>query len=348
MVVKDYIVKDNISVKKSLEILNNLEKQILFIVDHKGTLIGTLTDGDIRRGLLKGLSLDNKLCDFINENFKYFKDIEFDYEKLNFFKKEGIEILPILNSKGKIENLIDLSKKKSILPLTAIIMAGGLGSRLKPLTNKCPKPMLKIGSKPILEHIIDRLVEYGINKIFISVNYLSDQIISYFGDGSSKGVNIEYIKEEKPLGTIGSASLIQDKIDFSKNILIMNSDVLTNINFQIMYEEFKNKKSDMIVASVPYNVNIPYAILETKKDLILRLSEKPKINYQTNAGIYLFRSEYLNKLKKNHFFNATDFCEILIKESRKINIFPILGYWKDIGSHKDLTQAEIDIKQISF
>ena len=171
-------------------------------------------------------------------------------------------------------------------------MAGGRGERLKPLTNEMPKPMIKIGDKPILEHVIDRLIKFGVNKIFISVRYLSEHIISFFGDGSEKGIEIKYIHEDEPLGTIGSLSLVKSEEISSENLILINSDILTNIDFSDMYEKFKSSSSDLIVGSVPYNFDVPYAVLETENGTVKKLSEKPTYNYHVNSGIYMFKKNY--------------------------------------------------------
>jgi len=235
-----------------------------------------------------------------------------------------------------------LAKLNSILPLRAVIMAGGKGERLRPLTENTPKPMLPLGDKPIIEHNIDRLISFGIDTITISVRYLSDQIINYFGNGSSKGITINYIEEDEPLGTIGCLSQI-GKIDHEA-ILVLNSDVFTNINFEDFYLTFEDENADMAVASIPYSVDIPYAIMELNDNCITSFKEKPKNTYYANAGIYLIKKESLAHIPKNTFFNATDLMDAIMARTGKLIHSPITGYWIDIGKHDDYNKAREIIK----
>jgi NDP-sugar pyrophosphorylase family protein len=225
-------------------------------------------------------------------------------------------------------------------------MAGGKGQRLLPMTENIPKPLLKVGGKPILEHNFDRLVTYGINDFWISVNYLGEQIESYFGNGSSKNVNISYVKESESLGTVGAVSLINDfKHEY---VLIANSDLLTNIDYEHFFLDFLSQDADMAVVTIPYQVNIPYAVLETNEGRVLNFKEKPTFTYYSNGGVYLFKRQIIDLIPKNSFFNATDLMEKLIKENYKVISIPFAGYWLDIGKHDDFEKAQNDIKNVSF
>jgi len=217
-------------------------------------------------------------------------------------------------------------------------MAGGRGERLRPLTDHTPKPMLQLGNKPIIEHNIDRLISFGIETITISVRYLSEQIITHFGDGSSKGICINYIEEDAPLGTIGCLSLIENfKQD---DILVINSDVFTSIDFEDFYLNYVDAKADMAVASTSYSVDIPYAIMELNDNCITSFKEKPKNTYYANAGIYLFNKKSVKLIEKNTFCNATDLMNTIIATNGKLIHSPITGYWIDIGAHDDYNKAK--------
>jgi len=216
-------------------------------------------------------------------------------------------------------------------------MAGGRGERLLPLTKNTPKPLLKIGHKPIIEHVIDRLIKFGIEKIYITINYLGEQIVDYFGDGSSKGIQIEYIWEKKPLGTAGALSLIND-FNFD-HVLLMNSDLFTNVNFEDLYLKVINDNATMGIASVPYTVNIPYAIFDLDGDNIRSFKEKPNKTHYANAGIYIFETKYCKMIPKNTFYNITDLIDKLILQNKKIIHDPIVGYWIDIGRIDDYNYA---------
>jgi len=334
----------NYTIPKQASCLEALEKldqeksnQTLFVLDDNDRLIGTVTDGDIRRGLIKGLNLESPVFQFCYPNFIYINK-KIDVSNIHRLKKEGIKVLPKLNALGQIEKVYDLSRLNSILPLHAVIMAGGKGERLRPLTDKTPKPMLLLGDKPIIEHNIDRLISFGIETITISVCYLSDQIISYFGDGSSKGISINYIEEDEPLGTIGCVAQI-DRIDHEA-VLVLNSDVFTNIDFEDFFLAFEKENANMAVASIPYSVDIPYAIMELNDNCITSFKEKPKNTYYANAGIYLIKKECLALIPKNSFFNATDLMDTIMANNGKLIHSPITGYWIDIGKHDDYNKAK--------
>jgi len=330
-----------------LEALKKLDQeksnQTLFVLDEKDRLIGTVTDGDIRRGLIKGLNLESPVFQFCYPNFSFINS-KIDVSTIHRLKKEGIKVLPKLNASGQIEKVYDLSRLNSILPLHAVIMAGGKGERLRPLTEKTPKPMLILGDKPIIEHNIDRLISFGIDTITISVRYLSDQIINYFGDGSSKGISINYIEEDEPLGTIGCMAQIDHVAH--EAILVLNSDVFTNIDYEDFYLNFEKENADMAVASIPYSVDIPYAIMELNDNNITSFKEKPKNTYYANAGIYLLKKESLDYIPKKSFFNATDLMNAIIACKGKIIHRPITGYWIDIGKHDDYNKAREIIRHL--
>jgi dTDP-glucose pyrophosphorylase len=322
---------------------NDKSNQTLFVLDESEKLVGTVTDGDIRRGLIKGLNLDSQIHLFCYSNFCFVND-RIDVSYIQQLKREGIKVLPKLSVTGQIEKVYDLLRLKSILPLHAVIMAGGKGERLRPLTEKTPKPMLPLGNKPIIEHTIDRLISFGIENLTISVGYLSDQIINFFGDGSKKGIHINYIKEELPFGTIGCIAQI-DKFE-QEGLLIMNADIFTNVDFEHLYLSFKNENADMVVASIPYTVDIPYAIIEHSDNFITSFKEKPKMTYYANAGIYLIKKETIALIPNNTFYNATDLMDSIISNKGKLIHCPITGYWIDIGKHDDYNKAKEIIKHL--
>ena len=340
----NYTIKKQASCIEALKKLD-LEKsnQTLFVLDENERLIGTVTDGDIRRGLIKGLNLDSPVHLFCYRNFSFING-EINVSEIRKLKKEGKKVLPKLNAFGQIEKVYDLTRLYSILPLHAVIMAGGRGERLRPLTDHVPKPMLPLGNKPIIEHNIDRLISFGIETITISTCYLSDQIINYFGDGSAKGICINYIEEDAPLGTIGCLSLIES-IEL-ETVLVLNSDVFTSIDFEDFYLNFINANADMAVASIPYSVDIPYAIMKLNDICITSFEEKPKNTYYANAGIYLFKKECVDLIPKNTFFNATDLMSIVISRNGKLIHSPITGYWIDIGKPDDYNKAKEIIRHL--
>ena len=345
--LKKHIVHINEPISTTLKMLNELGEDLtIFAVDDNDKMIGTLTDGDIRRGLLKGLSIHDKVSQVINPDFHYIQKENYHVKEIIEAKNLGIQILPVLDEEKRIIKLINFAIHKSFLPIDAVIMAGGEGIRLRPLTEKTPKPLLIIGNKPIMEHGIDRMVEFGIDQIQISVNYLGEKIKNYFGNGTNKNISISYIEEKEKMGTIGSLSLANEFLN--DTVLVMNSDLLTNIDLEEFYLEFESKNADMAVACIPFTVNIPYAILDTMNENVIALKEKPNLTYQSNGGIYLIKKEILKMIPKNQHFNATDLIETLIAANKKVIYYSILGYWLDIGKMDDFRKAQTDIKHIKI
>ncbi|MBK9672210.1 MAG: nucleotidyltransferase family protein [Bacteroidetes bacterium] len=346
---KQNCVNEKLTVKEALETLNDLsgEKSLtLFIVNDKKQLLGTLTDGDVRRGLINGLSLYQPVSDFMFKEFRYLRKNKFTVSDIDELRKKNLNLIPLLNAKNEIIRIIDLAQKRSIIPVDAFIMAGGEGLRLRPFTENLPKPLLKVGDKPIIEHNIDRLEAFGVNTVYISVNYLGEKIEQYLGNGKQKDIHIKYIKETKAMGTIGSMSLV-DSFE-NDTILLMNSDLLTNIDFEDFYLSFEQKNADMAVASVPYKVNVPYAIFEVDDEKVLSLSEKPTYTYYSNAGIYLIKRNLLKLIPETGSFDATEFMQRVIENGHKLIYYPILGYWLDIGQHDEYKKAQEDIKHIKL
>ncbi len=342
----DFVIKSNQTILSALLKLNkqrDTSRLILFVESNQGKIIGSLTDGDIRRALIKHEDLNmaiEQVC---------FKDFVYEYEQENFiqldhFRKKNINILPLLREDKTLSRLIDLKKSKSIIPIECMIMAGGRGKRLSPLTDKIPKPMLPLNGKPIIEYNIDRLISYGIKKIYISVKYLGEQIQDYFGDGSSKGIEIEYVWEDNALGTAGALSLVNEFK--SDHILLLNSDLFTNVNIEEMYLKLVNNNADLVVASTEYKIDVPYAVFECDSKKVRSLKEKPSYTYYSNAGVYLFKKEIIYKIPNKSFFDITDLMDLLIKEEKEIIHFPIRGYWIDIGNPTDYKNAEEFVKSI--
>jgi dTDP-glucose pyrophosphorylase len=341
------ILSSESTIRTALEKLTLLgEALTLFIIDSTSVLIGVVTDGDIRRGLIKGCKLEDSVVEIMNKNFRSINEEQLTSQALDGLKKSSAKIIPILDKNQRIVRFVNISELNSVLPVHAIIMAGGRGERLMPLTTTRPKPMLEVNGKPIIEHNIDLLTKYGIGNLHISVNYLKDTIKDYFGKGESKNIAIDYLDEEKPLGTFGSIKLFNSYK--YPDLLIMNSDLLTNINFADFYKTFKDSNADMAIATTSYMVNIPYAVLETENGLVKSFKEKPTYTYFSNAGIYLIKKELVNEIPNNEFYNATDLINKLITTNRVVLTYPILGYWLDIGRHEDYKKANEDFKHINF
>jgi dTDP-glucose pyrophosphorylase len=345
---KDHLIKNTSSIKDALIKLNVLGKDaILFVIDDLSKLIGSITDGDIRRGLINGVKIDELVIKILQPNPKFILKSKYDLQKIINLRNENYKVFPVLDNDGVIINVINFRIIKSYLPIDAIIMAGGKGTRLRPLTNNIPKPLLPVGDKTIMEHNVDRLTEFGIEDFWFSVNYLGNKIEDFFGSGKQKNISISYVWEDTPLGTIGAVSKIDDLKH--EDILVTNSDILTNLNYEQFYLDFKNSEADLSIVCIPYNVNIPYAVIE-KDDhgFIKNFKEKPTYTYYSNGGIYLMKKSVLSLIPKNLFFNATDLIDVLISKNKKVVSFSLDGYWLDIGKHDDYKKAQIDIKKIKF
>lgn len=344
---KKHLISSTTVIKDALIKLDILASDaILFIVDKNNILIGSLTDGDIRRGLIKGVAIDSFVTDVIQDNPKFIKYGDRDISKIISYRESNFTILPVLNNKNQVISIINFRNKRSYLPLDAVIMAGGKGTRLLPLTIDVPKPLLKVGEKPIMEHNLDRLSLYGIDNYWFSLNYLGEQIEEYFKNGKEKNIKINYVWENKPLGTIGALSKIKNFQN--DNILLTNSDILTNLDYEHFFLDFISQDADFSVVTIPYHVDIPYAVLETLNNNITSFKEKPTYTYYSNGGIYLMKKSVLEFLPEGSFFNATDLMELLIKKGKKTISYPLSGYWLDVGKHEDYEKAQKDIKQIKF
>jgi dTDP-glucose pyrophosphorylase len=346
-IFKEHLILSGSKVKEALLQFNKLSLDaILFVVDAQDILIGALTDGDVRRGLLKGFTIDSCIDEIIQDNPRFITKGENNLEKIIAFREGDFRIIPVVDENQRVVNVINFRKIRSYLPIDAVIMAGGRGQRLIPLTNITPKPLLKVGNKSIMEHNLDRLALYGIDDFWVSLKYLGEQIENYFGRGTEKNIKIEYIWENEPLGTIGAVSNISNfEHDY---ILVTNSDLLTNVDYEQFFLEFLKRGADLAVLTIPYQVSIPYAVLETNNGKVKSFKEKPTYTYYSNGGIYLMKKEMLKFIPKNTFFNATDLMKELIKNDYKVISFPFSGYWLDVGKHEDFEKAHIDIHNIKF
>jgi dTDP-glucose pyrophosphorylase len=343
-----HILYSHDTVRDALIKLNDLKKNtILIIADAEEKLVGSLTDGDLRRGFIKGLTFDNPITDYLQPDPLFVYEDELAKADLNSLRLKNFMVIPVVDRNKKILRILSLADIQSVVPADVFIMAGGRGQRLMPLTENTPKPMLCVGEKPILEHNIDRLVKYGIKNVYLSVNYLADQIKDYFKDGSDKGISIKYVHEDKPLGTLGSVKMVEELEN--EYVMVMNSDLLTDIDFNGFFQTFLRSGADMAVATTSYDVDVPYGVMEVDNgNFVNALKEKPRYTYYSNAGIYIIRKELLSLIPHNEFYNVTDLMESLIEEGKKLISFPILGYWLDIGKHKDYKKAQEDIKTLAL
>ncbi|KKX51734.1 nucleotidyltransferase family protein [Sphingobacterium sp. IITKGP-BTPF85] len=347
-IVERHTILQSRSVREALIKLDSLASDaILFVVDTDSKLLGSLTDGDLRRGFIKGLDFNNQLCDFVQTSPKYILANSYSLDKLEVFKANHFKVVPIVNENHIIVDVLNFRLQSTIIPADAVLMAGGEGKRLRPLTETIPKPLLKVGEKPIIEYNIDRLQKVGIKNVNLSINYLGDQLVDYFGDGENRNLNIRYVRENKPLGTIGSILLVENFEH--EDILVMNSDLLTNIDYADFFKTYKDSEADMAVAATSYQVDIPYGVLEVNElNIVKSLKEKPRYTYFSNAGIYIIKKDLLKMIPEDQFFDITDLINRIIEMNLKLITYPINGYWLDIGKHEDFKKAQEDIKHIKL
>lgn len=341
-----FIISITATIIDAIKALNNLSDSglTLFVADDNEIIRGSVTDGDIRRQLIAGYALNAPITSVMNPKFKYLltddKDSVLKYKE---FREKGITVIPVLDNEGKLISVINTQKTKSVLPIDAVLMAGGKGERLRPLTEKTPKPLLPVGNKAIIDHNIDRLISFGVKNISVTVNYLKEQLIEHFSE-KRDNVKINCVTEPKFLGTMGSIQFVEKF--HNDAILVMNSDLFTNINYEDFYLHFKENDADISVVAVPYTISIPYGILDLDGRNIKGLLEKPIYNHYANGGIYLIRKEMLGYIPKDAFFNATDLIEIAIANKKKVIRFPLNGTWIDIGNHQEYSKAKDLIKHL--
>jgi len=341
--LQDHLIGPDITVRAALERLNTLGGKVtLFIVDDDQHLLGSVTDGDIRRNLLMDIELEDPVYKVMNDSPSSFKSRDIPNEELRAFRAKGIALVPVVNEKNIVQELIDLTHVRPSLPLDAVLMAGGRGDRLRPLTDEVPKPLLKVGDKPIIEHTLDHLADHGVDHVHVSVNYKKEMIKEHLQKGAHSD-KISFLEEDTPLGTAGSLSLIEE----GKNevILLMNSDLLTDLDIEDLYNTFLESDADMAVATSNHEVHIPYAVLDLEGHVVQSLHEKPVKSFPCNAGIYLIKRSLLERIPKGEFYNATDLLEDVLNSGGKVIAYPISGYWMDIGQHDDLKKARDQVKE---
>jgi NDP-sugar pyrophosphorylase family protein len=314
--------------------------RIALVVDEEKKLLGTLNDGDIRRAILNGFSLENCIKDiyYKKPSVCNYKDSKEKIIKTAILNK--VYQIPIVDDENRLVDVEDLANLLggNIYRNKVVLMAGGLGTRLHPLTLDTPKPLLKVGEKPILQIIIESFANYGFKDIIISVNYKSSMIKNYFQDGSRFNVNISYIEEDKRLGTAGALSLIKEKI--KEPFFVMNGDLLTNVNFEHLLDFHIRGKTLSTMCVREYEYQIPYGVIETKEDKILSIVEKPIQKFFVNAGIYLLSPEVLSLIPKDTFYDMPTLFDELIKNDKNVLSFPIHEYWLDIGQMDDFKRAQ--------
>ena len=344
--MNNHIISKDKTLLEALSQINDLapEPLVLFVVDEEQRMVGTLTDGDSRRALISGASVNDKAEAIMHRNFNYMSVSDIcNVLDIRHQKEMRMKLVPILDAEKHIVDIINLEKFETRLPVDAVLMAGGKGERLRPLTEKTPKPLLPVGEKAIIDHNVDRIISYGIQHINVTVKYLREQIEAHYQTPRHE-VQVQTVREPQYLGTIGSIKFVPKF--YNDTVLLMNSDLFTNIDYEDFFLHYQQHEADMSVAAVPYNVSIPYGVLDLNGRNIKGLLEKPKFNYYANAGIYLIKRSALEEIPDNTFFNATDLIEKLIAEGKKVIRYPLNGTWIDIGNPQEYQKAQDLVKHL--
>ena len=327
------------TLKEALKIIDSGAMQIAIVVDDEDKLIGTITDGDIRRGLLNDLGLDDSIesITFLTPTVATINDTKEEILQKALAKK--LHQIPVVNEDNVVVGIKEIRTlvQPSIKTNKVVLMVGGLGSRLRPLTNTTPKPMLTVGNKPILQTIVEKFAEYGYINIVMCVNYKSNIIEEYFGDGSAFGVEIEYVQERERMGTAGALSLLKEKPN--EPFFVMNGDLLTNVNFENLhsYHVLNNSIATMCVRE--YDFQVPYGVVSLKESKIMSIEEKPTHKFFISAGIYMLSPDVLTKIPHNEFYDMPTLFEKLIAEGSNTLSFPLREYWLDIGRIEEYEKA---------
>ncbi|MDU5141549.1 MAG: nucleotidyltransferase family protein [Paenibacillus dendritiformis] len=342
---KKVLVKGNTSILQVIEKIDATGLQIALVVDEDDSLLGTVTDGDIRRGILKGVSLKSCITEIMNRQPVSARVSDNPQTILMMMKKKHLRQIPVLDEEGKIVRieLLDRFIEKKLYPNPVVLMAGGLGTRLRPLTDHCPKPMLKLGDKPILELIIENFIEYGFYRFYISVNYHAEIIKNYFGDGAKWGAEIQYIDETERLGTAGALSYLAD-MHLDMPFFVMNGDLLTKVNYERLLEYHSENKAMATMCVREFEYQVPYGVVRVDDSKLLSIEEKPIQRYFINGGLYVLQPETLELIPRGKYYDMPELFQGLIANGHNTTVFPILEYWIDIGRMDDLKRANVDME----
>lgn len=343
---QDLLVNPSATIIETMQIIDRTAGQIAIVADRELHLLGTVTDGDIRRGILSGVSLDDEVRRIMNKSPMFVTTNDTFYKVVSIFQAKKLRHLPVVDDQMQLvdvhfaDHFMNLKQKDNVV----ILMAGGLGTRLKPLTNDIPKPMLTVGEKPILETTLESFIEQGFHRFLFSVNYKKELIMDHFGDGSRWGVAIEYLNEEKRLGTAGALSLLSEKPD--KPFIVMNGDILTKVNYTNLLDFHKESGARATMCVREFDYQVPYGVVKTNGHLLKGIEEKPVQRFFVNGGIYVLDPETVNFIPEDSFYDMPALFEALICNQLEASAFPIREYWMDIGRMVDYEKANGEFPEI--
>lgn len=341
-----FTASPNDSIKTCMARIEQNKKGVLIIIDENYLLLGSLSDGDIRRAILAGKEIDDAINFCYNTNPIKFLDHETDSLTFEILIEKKITLLPIVNSSNILIGIQTSEKGHRFEPVSnyVVIMVGGEGLRLGELTRFTPKTLLKVGGKPILQTILERLEYFGFRNIILCTRYLSETIEEFCEDGSKFGLNISFFKEKEKLGTVGAVKNLESQL--KETFLVMNGDLLTGLNYRNILDFHKTNNSVMTVGCANYTSKVPYGVIETDGVRIKRILEKPSYSYRVSGGIYVLNHQLLDLIPNNRYFDITDLIEEIILQEKVLTAFPIEEYWLDIGMPHDFLKANEDYNQL--
>lgn len=347
-IVDRFALGPEASMRDVLACIDTNGEGLAVIVSDDRTFLGIITDGDIRRAILADTDFEQPVAGFLESKVGETPPLTApegtpDAELRLIMDEHKVRHLPVVDGDGKLAGLglmSEIDREHGFkLPLRAVVMAGGFGQRLRPLTEETPKPLLPVGKKPVIEHIIEKLRLAGIHNISITTHFQADKIRDYFGDGGDWGVALDYIHEEEPLGTAGALSLIEDT---GEPLVVINGDILTTVDFRAMLGFHRETAAELTVGVRKYDFTVPFGVIEAEGARVTKLEEKPSASLFINAGIYLLEPALLTLIPKARQFHMTDLIEALLQDGKAVSSFPIHEYWADIGQLKDYAQAQDD------
>lgn len=331
---------------EALRAIDRSSTQIGFVVDVEQRLLGTVTDGDVRRCLIKGSDLGESVEKIMNSKpVTAGTDVKLSC-LMNIMKEKQVRCVPIVSLSGRIQNVIFMEDllHNGYQDTWVVLMAGGLGTRLGPLTESCPKPLIKVGGQPILETTLRQFSKSGFKQFFVSVNYKADMIRDYFGDGSKWNVKIKYLEEDRPLGTAGSLSLLPELP--SGPIIVMNGDILTTMDFAGLLDFHDRRGARATMAVRKYEIQVPYGVVKVDDDIISGMSEKPTRSFFVNAGIYVLGADVVSSVRANEYLDMPTLFHQLIDTKARTAAYPIRGYWADVGRYEELSRVDNDFEGV--
>lgn len=337
---REAFVRPTASILEAIRVIERDGVQIALVVDEYGRLLGTVTDGDVRRAILKGIAFSEPVEKVMNPHPVSGNVEKTDLELFELMKLKMVNQLPVVDANGRVVGLRVLSEMLQSPQKSnrVVLMAGGLGNRLQPLTNECPKPLLKVGSRPILHGILDRFLAQGFRQFYISVNYKAEMIMDYFGDGSAFGASIEYLREPTRMGTAGALSLIPQLPEAP--LIVMNGDLITDTNFNQLLEFHKKHKVAATMCIRRHEFQVPYGVVQINEHQFDRMDEKPLQQFFVNAGIYVIEPTLLSMVPANSYVDMPDLFKRARISEKEVAVFPLREHWLDIGSTDDFRRAE--------